>query len=232
MGERARREILPGLAAALGLIALATLLIFRTPRSAVHPPKAEETPIPTHNPSPTPPSPRVGIVSGHWKYDGGAMCPDDVREVDVAHQIATKVVALLEEEGYRVDLLAEFDPALQGYEANVLVALHIDSCIPGASGFKVARAWNSFIPEVEDELVDCLYEEYERITGLKPHLESITLDMRGYHAFGEVARETPAVIIEMGFMADDAELLRHRQDTVAQGIVAGIECFLEGSKIQ
>jgi N-acetylmuramoyl-L-alanine amidase len=172
----------------------------------------------------------VGIVSGHWKYDGGAMCPDGIREVDVAHEIATKVVAVLEEEGYAVDLLAEFDPALQGYKADVLVALHIDSCIPGVSGFKVARAWNSFISEVEDELVNCLYEEYERITGLKPHLESITLDMRGYHAFGEVAPETPAAIIEMGFMADDAELLRHRQDKVAQGIVAGIECFLERSK--
>jgi len=230
MGGRARREILPGLTAAAGLILLAGALVFFTSQPQPPSPSPTETPIATHNPSPTPLSPKVGIVSGHWKYDGGAMCPDDVREVDVAHQIATKVAALLEEGGYTVDLLAEFDPALQGYEADVLVALHIDSCIPGASGFKVARAWNSFIPEVEDELVDCLYEEYERITGLKPHLESITLDMRGYHAFGEVAPETPAAIIEMGFMGDDAELLRHRQDTVAQGIVAGIECFLERSK--
>ncbi|MFQ6001231.1 MAG: N-acetylmuramoyl-L-alanine amidase [Anaerolineae bacterium] len=230
MGERARREILPGLAAALGLIALAGALVFFTSRPQTLSPSPIETPIATHNPSPTPALLSVGIVSGHWKYDGGAMCPDGVREVDIAHQIATKAVALLEEEGYRVDLLAEFDPALQGYKADALVALHVDSCIPGASGFKVARAWNSFIPEVEDELVNCLYEEYERITGLKPHLESITLDMRGYHAFGEVAPETPAAIIEMGFMADDAELLRHRQDTVAQGVVAGIECFLERSK--
>jgi len=231
MGGRARREILPGLTAAVGLILLAGALVFFTSQPQASPPsEVKEEPTLTHNPSPTPLSPKVGIVSGHWKYDGGAMCPDGVREVDIAHQIATKVVALLEEEGYTGALLAEFDPALQGYEADVLVALHIDSCIPGASGFKVARAWNSFIPEVEDELVDCLYEEYERITGLKPHLESITLDMRGYHAFGEVAPETPAAILEMGFMADDAELLRHRQDIVAQGIVAGIECFLERSK--
>jgi len=230
MGERVRLEILPGLAAALGLIALAALLIFRTPRSPAPPPKAEETPTPTLNPSPSPPPLKVGIVSGHWKYDGGAMCPDGTLEVDINYQIAIEVVNLLKKKGYEVDLLAEFDPFLQGYEADALVSLHSDSCIPGASGFKAARAWNSFIPEVEDRLLACLYQEYERATGLQPHQWSITPDMHGYHVFGEVAPETPAVIIEMGFMADDAELLRHRQDIIAQGIVAGIECFLEGSK--
>lgn len=232
MGERARREILLGLAAALGLIALAGALVFFTSRPQTLIPSPTENPIATHNPSPTPSPLKVGIVSGHWKYDGGAMCPDGTLEVDINYQIAIEVVNLLKEKGYEVDLLAEFDPLLQGYEADALVALHADSCIPGVSGFKVARAWNSFISEVEDELVNCLYEEYERITGLKPHLESITLDMRGYHAFGEVAPKTPAAIIEMGFMAEDAELLRHRQDKVAQGIVAGIECFLERSKTQ
>ena len=233
MGERARREILPGLAAALGLIALAGALVFFTSRPQDSPrPDMKEEPTPTHNPSPTPGSFRVGIVSGHWKYDGGAMCPDGTLEVDINYQIAVEVVKLLKEKGYKVDLLAEFDPLLQGYEADALVSLHSDSCIPGASGFKAARAWNSFIPEVEDRLVGCLYEEYGSVTGLQPHQWSITPDMHGYHVFGEVAPATPAAIIEMGFMADDAELLRHRQDTVAQGIVAGIECFLERSQTQ
>ncbi len=232
MGERARREILPGLVAALGLIVLAGALVFFTSRPQTLSPSPTETLIATHNPSPTPVPLRVGIVSGHWKYDGGAMCPDDTLEVDINYQIAIEVVNLLKQKGYEIDLLAEFDPLLQGYEADALVSLHSDSCIPGVSGFKAARAWNSFIPEEEDRLLECLYEEYERVTGLQPHQWSITLDMHGYHVFGEVAPETPAVIIEMGFMADDAELLRHRQDRVAQGIVAGIECFLERSKIE
>lgn len=227
------REIGYGLVAGAGLILLAAALVFFTSQPQGSPPsEVKKEPTPTHNPSPTPAPFRVGIVSGHWRYDGGAMCPDGVREVDIAHQISTKVVALLEEEGYRVDLLAEFDPALQGYKADALVALHADSCIPGASGFKAARAWNSFIPEEEDRLLACLYQEYEKATGLQPHQWSITPDMHGYHVFGEVAPATPAVIIEMGFMADDAELLRHRQDTIAQGIVAGIGYFLERSKPQ
>jgi len=232
MGGRARREILPGLAAALGLIALAGALVFFTPRPQTLSPSPTEAPTATHNPSPTPLPLKVGIVSGHWKYDGGAMCPDGTLEVDINYQIAIEVVNLLKEKGYEVDLLAEFDPLLQGYEADALVSLHSDSCIPGVSGFKAARAWNSFIPEVEDRLLACLYEEYGRVTGLQPHQWSITIDMHGYHVFGEVAPATPAVIIEMGFMADDAELLRDGQEIVAQGIAAGIECFLEGSKSQ
>jgi len=228
MGGRARREILPGLGAALGLMALAAALIFFTSRPQTLSPSPMETPIATHNPSPTPAPFRVGIVSGHWKYDGGAMCPDGTLEVDINYQIAIEVVKLLKQQGYEVDLLAEFDPLLQGYEADALLSLHCDSCLPGASGFKAARAWNSFIPEVEDRLVACLYEEYGRVTGLQPHQWSITPEMHGYHVFGEVAPATPAVIIEMGFMADDSELLRHRQEIVAQGVVAGIECFLEG----
>jgi len=232
MGGRARREILPGLAAALGLIALAGALVFFTPRPQTLSPSPTEAPTATHNPSPTPLPLKVGIVSGHWKYYGGAMCPDGTLEVDINYQIAIEVVNLLKEKGYEVDLLAEFDPLLQGYEADALVSLHSDSCIPGVSGFKAARAWNSFIPDIEDRFVDCLYSEYERVTNLHPHQWSITIDMHGYHVFGEVAPATPAVIIEMGFMADDAELLRDGQEIVAQGIAAGIECFLEGSKSQ
>lgn len=232
MGEGARREILPGLAAALGLIALAGALILFTSRPQTPPPSPTKTLMATHNPSPTPSSFKVGIVSGHWKYDGGAMCPDGTLEVEINYQIAIQVVELLKQRGYEVDLLAEFDPLLQGYEADALVSLHSDSCIPGVSGFKAARAWNSFIPEEEDRLLECLYEEYERVTGLQPHQWSITIDMHGYHVFGEVAPETPAVIIEMGFMADDAELLLNDQGRVAQGVVAGMECFLEKSKAQ
>ena len=223
-------EMRRGAIAALGLIALAALLVFRTSRSPAPPPNLEETPTPTLNPSPTPPPLKVGIVSGHWEYDGGAMCPDGTLEVDINYQIAVKVVALLEEAGYEVDLLAEFDPFLQGYEADALVSLHSDSCVAGASGFKAARAWNSFIPDIEDRLVDCLYSEYERVTGLHPHQWSITIDMHGYHVFGEVAPETPAAIIEMGFMFDDAQLLMNDQERVAEGVVAGIRCFLEGER--
>jgi N-acetylmuramoyl-L-alanine amidase len=217
-----------GVLGALGLFGLALAFFFVAPRAEREPtPQVEPTSTPTPYLTPTPLPPKVGIVAGHYQYDVGALCPDGTREVDINYQVALKVVALLLNQGYRAEVLGEFDPKLEGYKADAVVALHSDSCIPGSTGFKIARAWDSFIPDIEDELVACLYEGYEAATGLKPHLGSITRDMLGYHVFGMVAPETPAAIIEMGFMADDADFLRNHQDTAAQGIFEGIRCFLE-----
>ena len=85
---RASGEIARGLAAAGGLIFLAALLVVFTPHSKPTPPP---TPNPTATPRPSPPPPpiRIGIVSGHKDYDGGAMCPDGILEVDINYQIAT-----------------------------------------------------------------------------------------------------------------------------------------------
>lgn len=175
------------------------------------------------------PSPKpIGILAGHWQSDAGAVCEDGVREVDVNLEIAKRVVEILEKRGYRVEMLAEFDPVLSGYKAQAFVSLHADSCIPGHSGFKIARAANSTIPEAEDRLVECLYTEYERATGLPRHEGSITPDMRFYHAFGEIAPTTPGAIIETGFLWEDKDILIENAERAAQGIANGILRFLEG----
>lgn len=184
--------------------------------------------LPTHS-RPTAAVPKhVGIVSGHRGYDSGAVCPDGLTEAEINFAVAQKVVALLEHTGYTVDLLDEYDDRLEGYQADALVSIHADSCnVPGASGFKVARVVNSAVPEVEDRLVECLHKEYASATGLFYHANSITFDMREYHAFNEIAPETPGAIIETGFMGDDRYLLLFQQDRIATGIVEGIVCFLE-----
>jgi N-acetylmuramoyl-L-alanine amidase len=129
--------------------------------------------------------------------------------------------------GYDAELLAEFSPKLYGYRAAALVSVHADACnVPEASGFKVARVSSSFVPEQEDRLVECLSEHYAQRTGLSFHRNSITYDMTEYHAFYEIEAQTPAAIIELGFMAADRWLLTQRQDLVAQGIVDGLVCFL------
>jgi N-acetylmuramoyl-L-alanine amidase len=61
-----------------------------------------------------------------------------------------------------------------------------------------------------------------------------TYNMRGYYAFSPhrfrhtIARTTPAVIIETGFVtvAEDRRILFDAPDTVAQGIAAGIISYL------
>lgn len=185
------------------------------------------------SPTPTKPPKKVGIVAGHWSknprsYDPGAVCPDGLTEVEINLSIAQLVKVQLENQGYEVDLLEEFDPRLDGYWADVLVSIHADSCnIPEASGFKVASVLHSAVPEEEDRLVECLREEYQKATGLAFHEHSITYDMTEYHAFYEIASQTPGAIIETGFMAADRQILLGKQDVVAEGIANGIVCFLE-----
>jgi N-acetylmuramoyl-L-alanine amidase len=178
-----------------------------------------------------PDAPHVGIVAGHAGYDPGAVCPDGLTEAEVNQVIAQEVQALLIRKGYRVDLLQEFDDRLTGYRADALVSIHADSCdIPGATGFKVARVTDSAIPEAEDRLVDCIYQEYEAATGLPRHPSSITDNMTNYHAFREIDQYTPGAIIEAGFLLDDRDLLVRRPKLAARGIAAGVVCFLEGGQ--
>jgi N-acetylmuramoyl-L-alanine amidase len=173
---------------------------------------------------------RVGLLAGHSgpQGDPGAVCPDGLREADINLSVARKVRAALEAKGYLVDLLEEFDEELAGYSADAFLAIHADSCdTPQASGFKVAHVSVSAIPDIEDVLVDCLYTEYGRASGLPRHDFSITPDMHEYHAFLQIAPETPGAIIELGFLAADRYILTRQQDKLASGIVAGLLCFLQ-----
>jgi N-acetylmuramoyl-L-alanine amidase len=192
------------------------------------------TPVPTATlapeGTPTPRVPRVGIIAGHTGSDSGAICDDGLQEVDVNLAIAEQVVELLASYGWQVELLEEFDVRLNGYQADALLSIHADSCnVPGKSGFKVARAESSYIPGSEDQLVDCISEHYAEVTGLPFDPFTITYDMRRYHAYYEIDPSTPAAIIEVGFMLDDRELLTEHSEVVAQGIVEGLVCFVEGA---
>ena len=194
----------------------------RTPR----PTKTPETP-PT--PTATPAPPKVGVVAGHWQSDAGAVCPDGLQEATINLDVASRVVAVLQTEGYDAELLAEFSPALEGYRAAAFVSVHADSCeYPGLSGFKVARVAGSAIPDQEDRLVRCLVKEYGQATGLEFHTNTVTYDMVGYHAFHEIDPQTPGAIIELGFMDADRELLTEHSYELARAVARGIACFLEG----
>ncbi len=169
-------------------------------------------------------------MAGHWQSDSGAICPDGLQEVTINLDVASRVVAILQYEGYDAQLLSEFSDKLDGYKADAFISIHADSCgIPEASGFKVARVASSAIPEEEDRLVACLIQEYAAATGLRFHKDSITFDMTDYHAFNEIDPETPGVIIELGFMEADREILIEHAYEVAQGVARGIACFLEGN---
>ena len=196
------------------------------------------TPLP-NLPTVTPrPSPRIGIVSGHLGNDSGAVCPEvlgGVHEVDINLEVATRVQASLEALGYQVDLLNEFDDLLQAYKAVALVSIHSDSCMyvnDEATGFKVAAAMSTVYPEQAVRLTDCIRARYQATTELDFHSGSVTNDMTSYHAFEEIDPQTPAAIIEIGFMNLDYEILTQRPDLIARGVTDGILCYVRNETIQ
>ena len=177
----------------------------------------------------------IGIVSGHMGIhpdsgyeDSGAVCPDGLTEAEVNANIAHLVVQGLEAAGYRATLLEEFDERLAGYRAIALVSIHADSCLwinEEASGFKVTSALDTAIPDRSQRLVACLVDRYSQNTGLRFHQGSITRDMTEYHSFYEIHSQTPAAIIETGFLHLDRDFLTQQPNTAARGIVDGILCY-------
>jgi N-acetylmuramoyl-L-alanine amidase len=186
------------------------------------------------SPTPAPPPNQVGILAGHWKYDTGAVCADGLREVDITTDVAIRVRNILETAGITAEVLPEHDPAhpqapLLGYRAKALVAVHADVCdLPGYSGFKVARGIHTTTPDADDRLVDCLNREYAAATLLPVHADTISVNMTNYYAFREISGDTPAAIIELGFLHDDRALLAENTYEVARGVANGIQCFLRG----
>lgn len=228
------------LIAIAGTIGLAVITTARAGGLPIQPiatqrPTATLTPTPASftasQPDGRPRKMLVGIVAGHWGNDSGSVCPDGVTEQQTNFEIAKRVAEILTAHDDRVDLLQEFDPRLNGYQADVLLSIHADSCDaidanPPATGFKVARSAASAIPNTEDTLVNCIKDNYARVTGLPFHANSITHDMTDYHSFREVNLDTPAAIIETGFLKLDYNLIVNQPDIPARGIADGITCFI------
>lgn len=178
--------------------------------------------------TPLPHTRRIGIISGHRGHDSGAVCADGLTEAQVNFDHALRVAGLLRAHGFEVDIMDEFDPRLEGYRALALISIHADSCIyinDRATGFKIAGKPQPALNEENKRLVACLTEHYARATGLGFHSNSITHDMRQYHAFRRADPATPAAIIETGFLYLDRVLLTRQADRVAQGIAEGVLCF-------
>jgi N-acetylmuramoyl-L-alanine amidase len=172
---------------------------------------------------------RIGIIVGHEGSDSGAVCADGLTEVQVNRNIAHRVAAHLQAAGINTDLLAEYDPHLNGYTASALISIHADSCEyinETATGFKISGS-----PYTDSsQLSICVEQAYKQATQLAYHPHSITPDMTNYHAFRKIAPGTQAIIIEVGFMNLDRAMLTEYAERPVAGLVNGVLCFLEQNR--
>jgi N-acetylmuramoyl-L-alanine amidase len=165
------------------------------------------------------------------------VCGEDfnnLTEFEVNQGVATKVMENLIDAGFDVELLKEFDPRLVGFKALALVSIHADSCNyinDLATGYKLAATVNNPRPEKTARLLACIRDRYAEATGMEYHANSVTNDMSSYHAFNEIHSDTPAVIIEVGFMNLDYQILSQGQDQIAAGISDGLMCYVHNENV-
>ncbi|MGD2163127.1 MAG: N-acetylmuramoyl-L-alanine amidase [Anaerolineales bacterium] len=179
---------------------------------------------------------RVGIVIGHLGPnpttggdDPGSICADGLTELEVNREIGMRTARALEAAGFKVDVLEEFDDRLFEYRAVALVSIHADSCLPIndlATGYKVASALDTVVPDRTQRLVDCIIDRYGQATDMTFHAGSITRDMTEYHTFREIHSQTPAAIIETGFLYLDRDFLLSNPEKAARGIADGVLCYV------
>ncbi|NNJ12280.1 SH3 domain-containing protein [Chloroflexales bacterium ZM16-3] len=215
------------------------------PTSTPVPPTATPagpTVVPTPSPRPAGTAPRVGLQAGHLN---ASELPDElarfrtstgaryggVSEADLNYDIAQRVQALLEAEGVIVDLLPATIPP--SYDADAFIAIHADgSAASGPRGWKLATPWRA--SRAAQQLLDAVAASYGPATGLPQDVGGVTVNMRGYYAFNDrrhthaIARTTPAIIVEMGFMtsAADRAVLFDQPGRVASGIAQGVLAYL------
>lgn len=177
----------------------------------------------------------IVIDPGHGGIDPGSVV-DGIYEKDVNLEVALKLQAALEEEGYSVMITRNDDESLSLLErtefanevgAELFISLHQNSYGEDTSVNGIEVYYNNREKSVEsEEIAQLIQDGLITETGAKD---------RGIRAYNElvVTRETtmPSCLIEMGYMSNPTELALMNsdsyQDKMVTGIVNGINQFFE-----
>ncbi len=163
---------------------------------------------------------RVGLQVGHLevanhpeelanlRYSTGASV-NGINEVDVNLLVAQLLRDMLVNEGITVDMLPATVPP--NYKADVFVALHADSSEdPERRGYKSAvfRQERNKKDVLLKQIID---KNYFYFSGLPDDDSNVSGSMLEYYAFNKrfkhsVSRKTPAIIVEMGYLSNPADL--------------------------
>lgn len=179
----------------------------------------------------------VGIIPGHYGFDTGYTCGAEfnfVKENDVNLRLALMVRDYLENRGYTVDFLHEFDPALSDYTGLALVSIHSSRCdVTDAtpSGFYITTGGQNKYPSESKRLNDCLTYHYSQNSGLDFLGENYTPDEEKLLAFDGVNNYTTISVVHAGYLGKDYRTISERTENLAKGIADGIICYVENDTV-
>ena len=184
---------------------------------------------------------KIGIQVGHWileepplelnKISKTGAVLGILKEVDINYLIGKEVAKILENKGYKVDLLPAVLP--ESYYADAFVSLHTNSTDSKVSGFMISTPFVDYSGKAF-KLKESIIQEYSKATGFN-FIDEFTQNMTHYYSFNwsryknTIHPKTPAVILEMGNMKNQKDLLFLilGYQKVAEGIANGIENFIK-----
>lgn len=184
---------------------------------------------------------KIGIQVGHWIKENPPMELNKIsktgavistlREVDINYLIGNEVKNHLESRGYKVELLPAVVPP--EYYADAFIAIHANSTDKEISGFMISAPFVDYSSKAF-KLKESIIESYSKYTNLQ-FIDEFTSNMTHYYAFNwskykhAIHPKTPAVILEMGNMQNQKDLLILilGYKNIAQAIVEGIEKFIK-----
>ncbi len=185
----------------------------------------------------------VVIDAGHGLPDGGATASDGTCEAEINLEIAKKLSAILEERCYNVIMTRETDEGIyefgetvrekklsdmkkresimNGSGADAFVSIHMNKFSdPKVHGAQVFYSENS---EGSEKLALLIQEELLKADESNKRVhkaadKSIYLMRRA---------EIPAVIVECGFLSNDAEAERLKDDEYEKAIAEAVFCGID-----
>lgn len=185
---------------------------------------------------------RIALQAGHWK---ASEAPDEQAglrtngtrgggkaEWEVNLDIARRTAAILEKDGYEVEILPTTIPP--GYWADLFVSIHADGhTSPSTSGYRAAAPRRDQTG-MAAQFVAVLERTYGEATGLRRY-PTVTRRMTGYYAFNwrryqhALHPMTVGVILETGFLTSpsDRRIIVDSPDRSAAGIAHAIREFGE-----
>ncbi len=178
----------------------------------------------------------IGVLPGHYGFDTGYQCGAEfnfVKENDVNLRLAVMVRDYLENKGYSVDFLHEYDPELTDYTGLALVSIHSSRCDTSDknSGFFVTTGGKNKYPSESKRLNDCLTYHYSQNSGLDFLGENYIPGEEAFDSFDNVNDYTTISVIHTGFLGNDYRTISERTENLAKGIADGIICYVENDAV-
>ena len=209
------------------------------PATTVPVPLPKRYPAPKQDPTPTP-RPSNGKVlvmldPGHGGKDPGAIGPTGLREVDVILPVAKRVAEILERQGIAVKMTRNSDYFVGLDErvtmsrdagASIFVSIHANS-IDGRPDVNGLEMYHYNLGQSLAETVHNAVLDYVNKNGF------YLADRRVRSARFLVLRKSaiPAILVETGYLTNEAEAARLRRDdyqkAMAEGIAKGIIQYLK-----